>query len=55
MLYVRLEVGIQFRRDGGEQNQLTNTFLFGALDDLPVEVPGRELFIHIFQIHFQVR
>jgi hypothetical protein len=46
MLYVRLEVGIQFRRGGGESNQLANTFSFGVLDDLPVEVPGRELFVN---------
>jgi hypothetical protein len=33
---------------------LTMTFTFRAFYDLSVEVPFREVFIHIPQIHFKV-
>ena len=47
ILQVSLEISIDLRRDRGKTNQLDKPSLPRTPDHLPIEVPGRQFFIHI--------
>ncbi|MGO9021414.1 MAG: hypothetical protein ACLQVJ_24005 [Syntrophobacteraceae bacterium] len=51
VLEVRLEIGINLRRNRGEPDHTGILIFLKALDYFPVKISDRESFTHMFQVH----